>query len=318
MCTTWVAAGPPLIELEVNNDAAVGIPVPQSAFAVRVLSYVPADGIYVNDPLFNDPAHAIGAPVGGGTFFADQSKLVTLGNFGGSITLAFDHMVQDDPENPFGLDAIVFGNGFWVGGNPMLRWAESATIEISQDTNHNGIADEQWYLIPGSHIIDPQTQQQDGYYILPDDPFADLPLLNDLGNGMEAHFGYADMSPVLRLGDTNGDNIIDDTEMIAETFYTVPDDPLLTGITDRSGGGDAFDIAWAIDPVTGENANLTGFHFIRLTTAVDGEISELGEISAEIGGVSDVTPGFGLHTLEDPETEIHTMLHQHLRWYFIF
>jgi hypothetical protein len=63
-------------------------------------------------------------------------------------------------------------------------------------------------------------------------------------------------------------------------------------MTERSGGGDAFDIAWAVDPLTNEAAQMDGFDFIRITTAVnavdDGHI--LNEKSVEIDAVADVAP----------------------------
>src|SRR6185369_4293234 len=49
-------------------------------------------------------------------------------------------------------DAIVFGNAVWVGSNPNRRFAEPAVIEISRDINGNGLPDDPWYLIPGSHL----------------------------------------------------------------------------------------------------------------------------------------------------------------------
>ena len=79
--------------------------------------------------------------------------------------------------------------------------------------------------------------------------------------------------------------------MPPEDFYTVPDDPFEVGITPGSGGGDAFDVAWAIDPASGQSAELDGFDFIRITNGVNYVVEGLGEISPEIGGVADVAPG---------------------------
>lgn len=290
-------------------------------FAVFVVDYNPAPGQHVNDSNFNDPARALGAPRGGGTGAADNSSLVTLGGFGGSITLGFDHTVQDDPLNPYGMDSIVFGNAFWLGGDPEAHWAECATIEISLDANQNGEADDTWYLIPGSHIPDPTAQYlavmwdddvaDDAYppaleswippgpvdtwetaaYALPLEVFGAPVVWNPVAGGMaEGIFGYGEYTPTLILGDLNADNVVDDPEIDAESFYTTPDDPLRVGISPRSGGGDAFDIAWAIDPHTGEAAELNGFDFIRLTTAVHVLAGVFGEKSAEIDAVADASP----------------------------
>lgn len=294
-----------------------------SPFAASVIDYTPAPGQFVNDPDFNDPNRALGPPTGGGTVTPDITDIVTLGGFGGSITLAFDHTVLDHAANPLGLDAIVFSGAFYLNGDPNRKWAESAHIEISLDTNHNNLADDPWYLIPGSHIPDPEkqfaTQTWDNNfadptnppaiptwypdildsmfdttaYQLPADPFHSLVLVNPNGPDAteEAIFGYADQSPTLVLGDLDADNVVDDPELTPEQFYTVPDDPFTVGVRPGSAGGDAFDIAWAVDPDTNEHANLPGFDFIRITTAVNHVDSVFGELSADIDAVADAAPG---------------------------
>lgn len=292
-------------------------------FATTIIDFSPAPGQLVNVSFHNDPSRALGPPIGGGTNNPDNSKLVSLGGFGGTITLTFDHTVLDDSCNPLGLDAIVFGNAFWVGGDWNRHWAECGVIEISRDVNGNGLADDPWYLIPGLHITDSiaqwQTQTWDDDiedltyppaqsswippgcsgvwdtqgYRLPADVF-DVAILEN-PNGPDATeegiLGYADFTPVLILGDLDADNVVDDPEMLPEDFYTVPDDPCEVGITPGSGGGDAFDIAWAIDPATGQPAGLDGFDFIRVTNGVNFVTELFGEISPEIGAVADVAPG---------------------------
>jgi len=313
--------------------AALGAaPAPAgSPFATGVVQYAPAPGQFVNVPAFNDPHRALGPPTGGGTFNPDNTSLVTLGGFGGSITLRFGRTVRDDATNPLGLDAIVFGNALWVGGHPNRRWAECAVIEISRDVNGNGVADDPWYVIPGSHLPNPagawQTQTWDDDLgdptypptPPPGNPYPDwippgasgvwttagfrLPpaifdvhiLQNPLGltAAREGVWGYADFTPTLLLGDLNADNVVDDPAITPAEFYTVPDDPLTVGISPGSGGGDAFDIAWAVDPATGQPAGLDGFDFIRITCAVNHVSPLFGELSTEIDAVADVRPGPG-------------------------
>ncbi len=311
-CIAWAAA------------IAIGASASANPFASRVLRYDPAPGQFVNDPFFNDPTAALNAPVGGGVVAPDNSKLVSLGGFGGVLVLGFDAPVMDHPSNPLGLDAIVFGNAFWVGGDANRRWAEAAVIEISRDDNANGLADDAWYLIPGSHITDPAAQFEVQTW---DDDVADpthppasiaavppgksglwttstwrLPALfdatvveNPLGSGAtdEGVWGYADFSPTLVLGDLDGDGFVDDPEITPEHFYVTPDDPLTVGVDHGSAGGDAFDIAWAIDPHTNAPAGIDRFHFIRLTAGVNVSAGVFGEKSPEIGGVADAAPGRG-------------------------
>lgn len=312
-------------------------PVAASEFAVEVIDYAPAPGQWVNNPDFNDPARALGPPVGGGTVAADNSSLISLGGFGGSITLRFDHMVADELFNPMGLDLIVYGNATWVGGDPQRRWAEPAHVEIMLDVDGNGVPgtypDEIWYVLTGSLIDSPPDQYRQQWW--DDDPGtptppADVnwfppgqaspyatwayeitqPLYQIVGeyegvivnpnsededpdnDHLEGIWGYADLAPTLVLGDMNANNLLGDPQdepwITPEEFYTLPDDPYEVGMTPRAGGGDAYNIADAIDPDTGLPANLPGFHFIRITTAVDALLGILGEASAEIDAVADV------------------------------
>ncbi len=287
----------------------------EQPYATTVIDFQPAPGQFVNDPLFNDPAAAIGWPIGMDPNIPSNESLVSLGGFGGSLTLAFDHTVLDDPANPFGLDAIVYSNALWVSGNPNRKWAECGVIEISRDTNANELADDPWYLIPGSHIhfepsqyewqtwddnvLDPNyppldeswippgqsgTWTTEGYH-LPPAIFDAIIVENP--NGPEAEteaiFGYADFSPTVGLPILAAPN----------GFYTRPDNPYKVGITPGAGGGDGFDIAWAVDATTWQPANLDGFDFIRITVGVNfvSFNPPLGELSTEIDAVTDVAEG---------------------------
>ena len=288
-----------------------------SPFVTTVIDLDPAPGQFVNDSLYNEPAKALGWPLGDNPQEPNNDSLVSLGGFGGSITLAFDHTVLDDPANPFGLDAIVYGNAHWVGGNPNRKWGECGYIEISRDTNSNGAADDPWYLIPGSHITDLAGQYEwqcwdvniDDLTCPPDDVLWIPPgrtgtwttegyrlpagvfetIIIENPNGPDADeegvFGYADYSPTQGLPDGE----------TAEAFYTRPDNPFEVGLTPNCGGGDGFDVAWAIFPTTGEPAHLDGFDFVRITTAVNKVAiypdPPFGELSTEIDAVADVAEG---------------------------
>ncbi len=315
-----------LLLMAIGLWLAVATPaVAQSPFASSVIEYTPAPGQFVNDSLFNDPVKALGRPYGDGFQDPGNSSLVTLGGFGGIIVLGFEQTVWDDAANPFGLDAIVYGNAFWVSGNPNRKWAECGHIEISRDVNGNGVPDDPWYLIPGTHITDPISQFEEQVwdddiadatyppadaswlppgasgtwstsgYALPLELFGAVVLENPLGLDAEDEgiFGYADTSPTLALGDLDGDGAVEDPAALPEEFYTRPDNPFLVGLTPGCGGGDGFDIAWAIDPVTGLPAELEGFDFVRLTTAVNvvSPGMPLGEKSTEIDAVADVVEG---------------------------
>ncbi|UCE59526.1 MAG: hypothetical protein JSU63_19045 [Phycisphaerales bacterium] len=312
----------PLIVLLVVG-AAASSSVADSPFATSVVEFAPAPGQHVNLATFSDPDKALGPPVGWGTFDGAQTSVVSLGGFGGSITLAFDHVVEDDALNPFGMDAIAFGNAFWASADAERHWAECATIEIALDADHSGRIEayEGWFLIPGSHITDPIAQFTSRVW--DDDPATEDIPPDDLSwvppgrsgtwttrawelppelfayeiidnpstqPDIEGIYGYAEYTPTLILGDWNADNVVDDPLVTPEEFYTAPDDPLTVGITPGSGGGDAFDIAWAVHPITKTPAGLPGFDFIRIRNPIDVVLPLWEEKSPDIDAVADVTP----------------------------
>lgn len=319
VCFIAIAAPAAPHELLASDDIT-------NPFASRVLAFAPAPGQFVNDADFNNSSRALGPPSGGGTNLADNGSVVSLGGFGGFIVLGFDQPIEDHPLNRFGMDFIVFGNAFWIGNDPQSRWAEPAVVEVSRDANANGLPDDPWFLIPGSHLT---SADEDRFTVTWDDDTTDdtYPPANEAWippgefgawstNGLrlpsslvdavgrmrnplapskaEGVWGYGDMSPTLVLGDLNGDNAVDDPAITSEEFYTVPDDPREVGVNPRSGGGDAFDIAWAVHPETGDPAALSSIDFVRISTAMHQDASSplLNELSAEIDAVADARPDF--------------------------
>ena len=137
---------------------ATSVCAQHSPFATRVMAFVPAPGQFVQSAMFNDPAAALGPPATGGLSAANNSKVVSLGGFGGTITLGFDHAIVNQPAtgpdgaNPAGVDFVVYGNPFFVATNPSRRFAEAGVIEVSADANGNGLADDAWFVIRGSHL----------------------------------------------------------------------------------------------------------------------------------------------------------------------
>jgi hypothetical protein len=257
-----------------NNAAAVDDP-----WADQVVEYHPGP-----NALLTDPAKAVGTPQGGGPSTPNNAGVVSLGGPGGYIVLKFNTPVTDDPDNPMGLDCIVYSNAFWVGGNPQVKFQEPAIIEISEDVNGNGIPDDPWYLIPGSRdfpyvpfpaVSEPpgQSNSDSAPYLLAgsirNPNLFDANLSND---NTEYNWGYAEMNPTLSPYLDN---------------YVRPDDPQTVGMTRRCGGGDAFDIAWAVD-AQGHPAGIKQFHFIRLTAFISRTFGALGTASPEIEAVAAV------------------------------
>ncbi|MDG2095613.1 MAG: hypothetical protein P8J89_10135 [Phycisphaerales bacterium] len=75
------------------------------------------------------------------------NELVSIGA-GGELVIAFDEWIMNDPDNPHGIDLIVFGNsGFIDGNSPLgtnngLFGADGGLISLSEDG-------EDWLMVPG-------------------------------------------------------------------------------------------------------------------------------------------------------------------------
>ena len=171
---------------------AVVAPAARAAdpWADHVVSYVQGSGVtndFVTGNPFNDPSVVLGEPTRetsphnfGGIVTPLQApfrstEIASIGR-GGSLVVQFDEPVVNDPLNPFGVDLLVFGNAFLVGGffNPDFSFNSAGTatgvddeggaIEVSAD----GV---KFFPVPGS---------ADGHfptnaYADIADPFAALP-----------------------------------------------------------------------------------------------------------------------------------------------
>ncbi len=125
---------------------AAGLAIAESPYAVEVVDFEPGRGAV---PGYDQPTAALGEPSRTtGWSWAPETvtpfqpawlptQIVSLGA-AGSITLAFDHDVLDDPRNPFGVDLIVFGNAFCTDPSYPVGVcgafvAEGGRIDVSPD-----------------------------------------------------------------------------------------------------------------------------------------------------------------------------------------
>ncbi|MDO9615118.1 MAG: hypothetical protein Q7J86_11430, partial [Bacteroidota bacterium] len=108
----------------------------QGQFATGIAEYLPAPGQYTN-------ADFVGTPSAATSLIGTNRGLVSLGAFGGSITIRFASGIKNDPENPYGVDFTIFGN-------PTQTWSEPGIIQVMKDENKNGLPDDIWYEIAGS------------------------------------------------------------------------------------------------------------------------------------------------------------------------
>jgi hypothetical protein len=228
-------------------------------FATAVIAADGTNGV----PKYNqNPERVLGPPSRTATpEIPDNDGIFSFG-WGGSITLAFDRPILNDPRHPGGLDFSVSGNALFVGGDPSTSYQEPAFVEAGVDLNGNGQPDpdEPFYLLRGQP--DPGSP--------PRFPLA-AALFGVVDHEATPVWGYADVTPTQGMGDP-----------------LLPDDPMTSGITPGSAGGDAFDLSWAIDR-EGKPVALDHADFIRITHALNAT-SPFGISSSEIDAVSLVRP----------------------------
>lgn len=119
-----------------------------SSYATSVINYNPGLGA---QPGFTDPSVALGSPerfTGEGQFPAavtpfsgpyGSDEIVSIGA-GGSITLQFAAPVVNDPNNPFGIDLLIFGNQGYIDldyplgiAGPIFGGSSGGRVEVSAD-----------------------------------------------------------------------------------------------------------------------------------------------------------------------------------------
>ncbi len=236
-------------------------------FATQVFGWSGQNGV---SGFNTNPTNVLGYPAPGFTpTTPDNSKLFSFG-WGGYVEVGFAHPIQNlpvgvDPHNPDGYDFIVFGNSFYVGGNPCFAFVEPGYVEVGVDRSGLGVPDEQteWYLLLPSNP-DPRDENRLPRFPLPSQWFGNISVCPPI-------VGYADVAPITNQG-----------------HPLVPDDPYTPGIQGISAGGDPFKLEWAIDWATGQPVHLEQAHFIRIVHAGDAMMGIFGRSSTEVTAIARV------------------------------
>jgi len=275
-------------------------------FIDSIYSYLPAPGQYTN-------TEQIGRPAAAESVVGEPDGLVSLGAYGGYIVVGFKNSIENDPDNPYGIDFTIFGN-------PASTWSEPGIIQVMRDDNGNGKPDDTWYEIAGSdHFFSTTKQNYQITYTSPGDGVIDDVSWNDnqeqsgviQANSyhqqayypMSAYFPDVNTSELTFSGTLLAGNIDEsestqvkslprafgyaDNIRVISTDENLPDNPYTEEI--EGSGGDAIDISWARD-ADGNYVDLDKIDFIRIYTGMNASAGWLGEISTEIAGIRDVAP----------------------------
>lgn len=182
-------------------------------------------------------------------------KLITTINAGQQVTVRFDHRVEDDPANPFGVDLLVFGNAFFGG--------TAGSGFPSETTNLNT------FTLAGSVFAEPMkvSVSQDGVNFVTFDagPFADGLFPTNAFRWDRAAARWTDeeadftkpVNPALKLSDLAGKSAAD-----------------VLDLYNGSAGGTGFDLA---------AVGLPWIEYVRVEGVT-------GFAGGEIDGFADVAP----------------------------
>lgn len=271
------------------------------AFATKVLDYQPAPTQYMNTVTtawqegFTTKEQVMA--------FAEErlkkKSLVSLGAYGGYIVLGFAQPVVNVRGE---YDIRVHGNAYYsssatwqdrLGGS-----AEPGIVWVAADTNGNGLADDEWYELAGSEYgKDTETRNYQITYYRPDPVDGDVRWVDNQGNE-----GYVYRNPYHTQSSYYPDWITDERLVFEGTRLkdnAFDEDGIWVGYCYDWGyadnhpntvDGSCFKLDWAVD-AEGKKVELEQIDFIRIYTAVNQAIGNLGETSTEVMGVENLHYG---------------------------
>lgn len=289
--------------------------VAYSRYISEVLEYRPAPGQFINqlpEYIEGDTEESMCKKVleciGG-----KNDVLVSLGNYGGYVTFAFDHTVLNVPgEYDFSID----GNSFYSASNPNPGAArpggsaEPGIVMVAVDCNGNGRPDDPWYELAGSEYYKPETIHNYFVTYYRPDPDHQPVWLN--GNITDAQYiryegnagdtGYVEKNVyhtqdywpgwitdnVMTFSGTRlAPNGIDESHQGNYFVLYCYDWGYADNHPNKIGDLSKFKIDWAVDR-NGNPVHLNGVDFIRVYTGVNQQCGWLGETSTEISRAEDL------------------------------
>jgi hypothetical protein len=280
---------------------------------VGLIEYQPAPGQHIN-------IENIGTPEAAQNMTEDSGSLVSLGSFGGYIVLGFEKACINHPDNPYGIDFTLFGNAFSGSSEPGVVW-------VMQDENKNGLPDDTWYEIAGSHHFHPETVKnyevtyfrtetrdvfwkdnkgKNGWilansynlqeYYPTEQFFPQYPLdsVTFKGTLLKTEIDFSNTQKIKVTPPVFGYADSHPRKQGVDLF--LPDNPYTSEI--EGAGGDPIDIAWAVDSL-GNYVEPDSIHFVKIVSGNLASAGWLGEISTDVAWVEAVKPNEGISGKEN-------------------
>ena len=295
----FAKAGEHLLQLKAKNEFGVRteqvtITINDAVYTnnlTRLFEFKPAPGQQINKlPIWSE-----GIPADSVLKTAEKAltnnSLISLGSFGGYVTMGFDHTIVNGE-----------GNDFLVKGNAYSSWAEPGIIMVSEDVNRNGLPDDEWYEIYGSEHSNPEaiknyevtyyrpesepTNPNEQNYISWKDNQGQSGFVPKNSFNSQSYFPGWEADSISFTGTLLPTKIFDQSG--TGTFWTNPS--FDWGYADnQSNNNEAaqIDISWAHDS-EGNAVKLHGVDFIKVYNGTLAAGGWLGEVSTEVSGITDL------------------------------
>lgn len=256
-------------------------------YIAGVDEYVPAPGQFVNTMPVYTPGDGASEMCRkcAEALAGRQSGTVTLGGYGGYITFHFARPVRNIPGQA----------DFMIWGNALPTSSEPGVVLVSQDTNANGLPDDEWYELKGSADTDSTGKVIYDYritYTRPD-ALSDIPWTDNRGgsghifrNSFHTQDYYPQWLPAtlsfagtLLPANTHNRGTEGMENWVSEPYrYGYADN-----LPNSDEAGCSFRIDHAVD-ARRRPVRLTHIDFVRVCSATNQQCGWTGEASTEITG----------------------------------
>ncbi|SFD21380.1 hypothetical protein SAMN05518672_1011078 [Chitinophaga sp. CF118] len=251
----------------------------------KVFDYLPAPGQFVNE-------EGAGTPAAAQLLIGNKNNLVSLGGYGGYIVFGFDHSIA----NSEGYDIAIYGNAV----NGAYEWSEPGIVMVSQDTNGNGLPDDNWYELAGSQYDSTTTLKNYSITYYNPRATADVTWKDNKGNTGVVLVNASHQHSYYPSFASNQDSITFTGTLLRSTFTNnggiYINSGFAWGYSDNYSAKDnyqanhynSFDIDWAVD-ANGNKVTLKTADFVKVYTGQNNQgTAAMGEVSTEFGGAADL------------------------------
>jgi len=280
-----------IVFMNANSSSQTDTPTQTetNSYITKVLEYVPAPGQFVNIlPTYTNGDNAASMCAKCLEYF-NKDYAVSLGAFGGYITVGFDHTIAHVSGD---YDIKVLGNAF--DGS-----AEPGIVLVSADTNNDGLPNDEWYELKGSEYDNAATiHNYEITYYKPTTSTDNIRWADNQNKGgyvlhnsyhAQAYYPQWISTETMtfngsRLPDNGVYNSSQGKWIMSSYSYGYADNQPNTS------DGCKLKFDWAVDK-NGNSVTVKGVDFIRIYSAVNQSLDNMvGEISTEVAGVTDLHP----------------------------